>query len=556
MILDCSKYVGPCKCGREHTLETKKVVVEYNALDKFDQYMDEVGLSGKRAVIYDTNTYNLPTLRHVRADQEIVLNAEGLHSEKGMIEDMMRQLDHPDVIVAVGSGTIMDFGRYPAYHLGIPFVAVPTLASSDGFTANICSIIIDGQKKSIPMQAAALVVCDLNVVSGAPLWLTVSGISDILAKYISLADWKIAHLVSGEYYCPMVADLAQEALTIMRKAADDMAAGGKPDFEAMTMAQMISGLTMQLLNHSRAASGAEHLMAHLVEMKPPRFENAHGMHGQCVGVGTYLCAKEYHYLASLPTPKAKPFEPLSRAWVDEKFGPLADGIMKENENDVLGTFDPQNIVDHWDEIRAIIAEIPSAEELAALCEKLGAFYKPEQIGIDPALSEDMLSVSAAIRNRLTLIRMRRGIAVVNICRDVRKQLAADLIRLAVKNDEVDGHIVRKQEIADSVDRRPERQILRKSVDTGGDERKRDRRTAVLQRERKRRPVAGSEQLSLSVRAAAPARPDRVDDVPARQSIALRELRVPSRAAAERFALCQQLRTGGAVDASVHPTAAV
>ena len=212
-----------------------------------------------------------------------------------------------------------------------------------------------------------------------------SGISDILAKYISLADWKIAHLVSGEYYCPMVADLAQEALTIMRKAADDMAAGGKPDFESMTMAQMISGLTMQLLNHSRAASGAEHLMAHLVEMKPPRFENAHGMHGQCVGVGTYLCAKEYHYLASLPTPKAKPFEPLSRAWVDEKFGPLAD----------------------WDEIRAIIAEIPSAEELAALCEKLGAFYKPEQIGIDPALSEDMLSVSAAIRNRLTLIRMRR-----------------------------------------------------------------------------------------------------------------------------------------------------
>jgi hypothetical protein len=34
-------------------------------------------------------------------------------------------------------------------------------------------------------------------------------------------------------------------------------------------------------------------------------------------------------------------------------------------------------------------------------------YKPEEIGIDPALSEDMLSVSAAIRNRLTLIRMRR-----------------------------------------------------------------------------------------------------------------------------------------------------
>lgn len=408
MILDCTKYLGDCECGRDHELRTKLVVCEYGALKNFDKYMDDCGLTGFRTVIYDTNTYNLPTMHHVRADQEIVLEAQGLHSEKGLIENMMTMLERkPDYIVVVGGGTLMDFGRYSAWKLGIPFVAIPTIVSSDGFTADICSIIIDGQKKSIPMQAAALVVCDLNVVSGAPLWLTVSGISDILAKYISLADWKIAHLVSGEYYCPMVADLAQEALTIMRKAADDMAAGGKPDFEAMTMAQMISGLTMQLLNHSRAASGAEHLMAHLVEMKPPRFENAHGMHGQCVGVGTYLCAKEYHYLASLPTPKAKPFEPLSRAWVDEKFGPLANGIMKENENDVLGTFDPQNIVDHWDEIRAIIAEIPSAEELAALCEKLGAFYKPEQIGIDPALSEDMLSVSAAIRNRLTLIRMRR-----------------------------------------------------------------------------------------------------------------------------------------------------
>ena len=131
------------------------------------------------------------------------------------------------------------------------------------------------------------------------------------------------------------------------------------------------------------------------------------MHGQCVGVGTYLCAKEYHRIASLPTPKAKPFQPLTRAWVDEKFGSLADGIMKENENDGLGTFDPQNIVDHWAEVKDIIAAIPPAEELGALYDKIGAIYKPEDIGIDPALADDMLSVSAAIRNRLTLIRMRR-----------------------------------------------------------------------------------------------------------------------------------------------------
>lgn len=409
MIMDCEKYVGKCVCGRDHELETKKVVVEYGAINNFEQYMADVGLAGKkRAVIYDTVIYKLTEGKHIAADQEIVLEANGLRAEDTVIEEMMKKLDKPEVIVAYGAGTIMDFGRYPAYKLGIPFVAVPTLASSDGFTANICSAILNGQKKSTPMCAPILVVADLDIIKGAPARLVASGINDILSKYISLLDWKVSHLVAGEYYCPMVADLAQEALDIMRKAADEYAATGVADHEAMTMAQMKSGLTMQLLNHSRAASGAEHLMAHLVEMQPPRFENAEGIHGECVGVGTFACIKEYHRLASLPTPKAKPFEPLSEAWIREKFGDrLAPGIIKENENDVLATFDPQNIVDHWDEIRAMINELPSVEEAEALYKGCNAKYLPEHIGIDPALEQEMLPISAAIRNRLTLVRMLR-----------------------------------------------------------------------------------------------------------------------------------------------------
>ncbi len=409
MIMDCEKYVGKCVCGRDHELETKKVVVEYGAINNFEQYMADVGLAGKkRAVIYDTVIYKLTEGKHIAADQEIVLEANGLRAEDTVIEEMMKKLDKPEVIVAYGAGTIMDFGRYPAYKLGIPFVAVPTLASSDGFTANICSAILNGQKKSTPMCAPVLVVADLDIIKGAPARLVASGINDILSKYISLLDWKVSHLVAGEYYCPMVADLAQEALDIMRKAADEYVATGVADHEAMTMAQMKSGLTMQLLNHSRAASGAEHLMAHLVEMQPPRFESAEGIHGECVGVGTFACIKEYHRLASLPTPKAKPFEPLSEQWIREKFGDrLAPGIIKENENDVLATFDPQNIVDHWDEIRAMINELPSVEEMEALYKGCNAKYLPEHIGIDPALEQEMLPISAAIRNRLTLVRMLR-----------------------------------------------------------------------------------------------------------------------------------------------------
>ena len=407
MIMNCEQYTGKCVCGRVHTLETRKVVVEEKALAHFEEYMQELGLTGRRTVVYDQITWKLTEGQRIRADQNIILDPNGLRAEDVQIEKMMQELDRPEVIVAVGAGTIMDFGRYPAYKLGIPFVAIPTLASSDGFTANICSAILNGQKKSTPMCAPVLVVADLDIIKGAPKRLIASGINDILAKYISLADWRISHLVDGEYYCPMVAELAEHALKLMRDAADKYAATGEADHEAMTMAQMESGLTMQLLDHSRAASGAEHLMAHLVEMHPPRFEKAEGIHGECVGVGTFACIKEYHRLAAL-TPKAKPFTPLTEEWVREKFGErLAPGIMKENANDVLGTFEAQNIVDHWPEIRAMLDALPSVGEMEKLYADCGCKYLPEHIGIDPSLADEMLDISAAIRNRLTLVRMKR-----------------------------------------------------------------------------------------------------------------------------------------------------
>lgn len=408
MILDTSKYVGQCECGRDHELRTKLVVCEYGAIKNFDKYMADCGLSGFRTVIYDTNTYNLPSVTHIPADQEIVLEAQGLHSEKGMIEDMMTKFVRtPDYIVTVGGGTLMDFARYSAHKLGIPFVAVPTIVSSDGFTADICSIIIDGQKKSIPMQAADAVICDMDIVSGAPMFLTIAGVQDIMAKCVSIADWKIASLVSGEYFCPKVCGMAQEALDIMTRCANELAEGKAPDFEAMAYTQMLSGLTMQILSNSRAASGAEHLVAHLVEMKPRGFENAHGMHGECVGIGTLMCAQAYHELAKMETVEVKPYEPLNEQWVRDVFGALADGIFKENENDVLKTFAPEAIKEHWQEIRDIIAQIPTYEQLLELYTKIGAKHTLSELGIDESVKDEFLDISSAIRNRLTLARMTR-----------------------------------------------------------------------------------------------------------------------------------------------------
>ena len=58
-------------------------------------------------------------------------------------------------------------------------------------------------------------------------------------------------------------------------------------------------------------------------------------------------------------------------------------------------------------LRNLISTIPAPETLEKLYKSCGCKYLPEHIGIDPALSEEILPISAAIRNRLTLVRMLR-----------------------------------------------------------------------------------------------------------------------------------------------------
>ena len=50
---------------------------------------------------------------------------------------------------------------------------------------------------------------------------------------------------------------------------------------------------------------------------------------------------------------------------------------------------------------------PSVEEMEKLYESIDSKFRPEHIGIDPAMAADLLPVSAAIRNRLTFQRLLR-----------------------------------------------------------------------------------------------------------------------------------------------------
>ena len=80
--------------------------------------------------------------------------------------------------------------------------------------------------------------------------------------------------------------------------------------------------------------------------------------------------------------------------------------------------------------------------------------------------------------------MRVGIMVVYILGDVGKETAAYLVSLAVKNDEVDSHVVFQQKLADRIRRRAQRLLLGIAESAGGYQRKSDGLAAVLFCQRK------------------------------------------------------------------------
>ena len=414
MRIDSEKYGGLCECGAEHTMETKLCVIEAGALEDTEKYLAELGLAGrKRCAVYDASTYAIPGLRHPAAEQEIILDPKGLHANEFSTAEVLEKLE-PDVelLLAIGGSTIHDIVRYCVWKKGgLPFVSIPTAASCDGFCSTVAAMTWEGYKKTLICGAPVLVVADLNVISKAPARLTVSGVGDMLGKFVALAEWRMAHLLTGEHFCRKIYDIMAEAV---RSVWDNCLAtrdGDLAAYEAVTYGLLMSGLAMQLLGASRPASGAEHHISHLIEMEPRRLGvHSDALHGEKVGVTTVLVSAEYHRLIAWEDIQGHvlPYAPVDMDWLRDYFGEqLWPAMERENQNDCLAQVTPERLTECWPEIREIMASIPEAETIRARLAALGAKRTLADLGVPEEKLPELLRVSPLVRNRLTLMRARR-----------------------------------------------------------------------------------------------------------------------------------------------------
>ena len=410
MIIDSKKYNGLCSCGKSHHMTTEICIIEAGCLSKISTYTEEYGLNGYSVAIYDENTYRATVGMHPKVSKEIILCPDGLHADNHGVSLAMEHLPEKcDYLIAVGSGTIHDITRYLAYTKNVPFVSCPSAASVDGFCSSVAAMTWDGFKKTFTAVAPKIVIADLNIISKAPAFLTNSGFGDMIGKFIALADWQIAHELTNEYFCSVIHNMTLDATKAVMESAEDIKNGDISAFEKLMYGLLMSGLAMQLLGNSRCASGAEHHISHLIEMQPDALGVcSDALHGEKVGVGTLLASNEYHRIKSNPSLLCGDYLPASDDYIANMFGSkLTESIINENANDCALGMNEKILASHITRICEIIDSIPTYDELIKIYNILGAKSSLSDINISQKKLCALLEYSPLVRNRLTLMRLRR-----------------------------------------------------------------------------------------------------------------------------------------------------
>lgn len=186
-------------------------------------------------------------------------------------------------IVGIGGGKALDTAKYIAFLARLPYMAVPTSLSNDGFCSPQASLTLAGKRRSLPAVLPQGIVLDTQVCLGAPKKLWLSGVGDLVSKLTAVVDWKLSFHNTGEPVDDLAA-LLSDATVYQFLAAPgfDMAGTG-----LLGTALMLNGIAMEICGSSRPASGSEHLISHALDA----FSARPRLHGLQVGVASYIVSR-------------------------------------------------------------------------------------------------------------------------------------------------------------------------------------------------------------------------------------------------------------------------
>jgi glycerol-1-phosphate dehydrogenase [NAD(P)+] len=379
-------------------------------------------------LIADRNTYPI-----LGQDVELALQARGwdvksvVYQQHEVVPDevfIVQALAQADWVertfLAVGSGVITDITRFVSHRTRRPFISLPTAPSVDGFTSPSASLVLDRIKKTVISQPPEAIFAHLPTLAAAPQTMIAAGYGDILGKAIALADWKLGHLLWDEPYSIEIAARVRQTLETCIEATDEIGVASPDGIRKLMDALIDSGLCMLDFGNSRPAAGAEHYMSHFLEMKFLAEGRPAVLHGAKVALCSLSVAEQYDRLRQLTRAEAverlrtipAPNRDADIQRIRDVYGPIADSLIIEQAPflNLTGHTYTQlkgRLLDNWDEIQTLAADVPCPEELADLLRRAGGSTDPAELTLRPGEIEQALHHSHLFRNRFTVCKLGR-----------------------------------------------------------------------------------------------------------------------------------------------------
>ena len=429
---------NPCPCGKTHTIAIDQVVIGTGAVNRVPEFVNQYGK--KPFVVADVHTFAAAGEKvcSLLKDASIpfvsfVFKEEALEPDEKTVGAAFMHYDTScDVIVGVGSGVINDVCKILSNTTGNPYIIVGTAPSMDGYASATSSMSRDGVKVSLNSRCADVIIGDTDILKTAPDHMLRSGLGDMLAKFVSIAEWRIAHLITGEYYCEEVAQLIRTAVKKCVNNAEGLLKRENAAIEAVFEGLDIGGVAMAYAGVSRPASGVEHYFSHVWDMRGLEFGTQVDLHGIQCAMATVKAVALYEKVMDIRPDWEKAHTYVENFdlenWNQElrKFlGSSAETMIELEKKEGKYRKDTHEarfrlIAEKWEEILQILREeLPDYKELCKLVDKVGISRDLTTIGVDSEAARITFRATKDIRDKYVLSRLAWDLGILeDLCENL------------------------------------------------------------------------------------------------------------------------------------------
>ncbi len=413
-IVDPARYASLCTCGKPHPTPEIRLYSGEDDSIVLAEDCRKVQQDGPVLVIDDENTHTAAGKDVVGAlaDASVSYNLLTLDGDIEMTDALADSVQNTaagySLILAVGAGTINDLGKYVATRLGIPYWAVPTAPSMNGYTSSIAAVKVRGVKRTLPSAPPRRIYADPRVIQNSPLKLRQSGFCDVLAKSVSDTDWRTESALFSGSYCDLPSGIVAESEDRYLHSPEKIRDGDTEAVNGLFHGLLVSGIAMTLAGSSAPASGGEHLVSHVLDMRESLTGRVPELHGLQVGAGVVLSALCYQKLRDLDgdglAEGAEAAVQNGLEGIDSIWGPYTDEVRDRflQKRVQLLQFDTL-LPTHWKTLRKRFAAVRSPGFFLDLIRRTGFPMTLESLRLSESEFIQAALAARTIRERITVL---------------------------------------------------------------------------------------------------------------------------------------------------------